>query len=304
METMLRSWEMKEGVERVKKALESKYTIKMVARIRAGTEAEVLNCIERCVPTSGMRPMRMESEADQRRVEVLVSDLGLKATGADMLRVRRSEKQVFAGRESPALDRAGTTLYRSGTMRLSYLGLNRPHVQETAKFLARNMKAPTEHDLQELERVARYLIGRPRAGLVFEEQEVPRELDAWEDSDYAGDAVTRRSTAGLVLMSGGHGLKTSSTLPGPIGLSSGESEFYPCVKGGAKLLGMVSLTQDRGISARLALVLRTDGGAAKGLVSRGGLGEWRPRLAAVLVAPRSRGTERPVYSEGGHRGPT
>ena len=71
------------------------------------------------------------------------------------------------------------------------------------------MKCPTEYDLQELKRAARYLITKPRAVLTFTEQAKPLELDAWVDSDYAGDVVSRKSTSGLVLMYGKHCLKTS-----------------------------------------------------------------------------------------------
>ena len=115
---------------------------------------------------------------------------------------------------------------------------DRADVQETAKCLAQRMKDPNEIDMQELKRAARYLLKYPRAVLRFEEQAVPRELHGWVDSDYAGDVVTRRSTSGVLIMYGQHCLKTSSTVQEPIGLSSGESEFYAAVKGGAALLGL------------------------------------------------------------------
>ena len=90
----------------------------------------------------------------------------------------------------------------------------------------------------------RYLLKFPRAVLVFEEQELPRELNGWVDADFAGELVSRRSSSGLVLLFGKHCFKTSSSVQEPIGLSSGESEFYACVKGGAALLEMRSLMMD------------------------------------------------------------
>ena len=61
----------------------------------------------------------------------------------------------------------------------------------------------------------------------------------------------------------------------PFGLSSGESEFYACVKGGAPLLGMRSLMLDWGVCPKLTLKIRTDSSAAEGFATRRGLGRQR-----------------------------
>ena len=76
-------------------------------------------------------------------------------------------------------------------------------------------------------------------------------------------------------MYGRHCLKTSSTVQGPIGLSSGESEFYAAIKGGAALLGLKSLMQGWGVTTLPVHVLKTDLSAAKGFASRRGLGRNR-----------------------------
>ena len=123
--------------------------------------------------------------------------------------------------------------------------------------------------------MARYLLKFPRAVLVFEEQELPKELNGWVDADFGGDLVSRRSSSGLVLLFGKHCLKTSSSVQEPIGLSSGESEFYACVKGGGALLGMRSLMLDWGVCPKLTFNLRTDSSAAKGFAARRGLGRQR-----------------------------
>ena len=114
--------------------------------------------------------------------------------------MNKSESQVFAGLESPPLDREGVRLYRSGAMRISYLGQDRADVQEAAKCLSRRMQNSTQADLVELKRTVRYLLKFPRAVLVFEEQELPKELNGWVDADFAGELVSRRSSSGLVLL--------------------------------------------------------------------------------------------------------
>eukprot|EP00973_Karenia_brevis_P060190 8375415-Karenia_brevis.AAC.1 len=130
------------------------------------------------------------------------------------------------------------------------------------------MKAPNEWDCMGIKRAARYLKGNSRAALRYEEQHLPKKLEGWVDSDHAGDAVTRKSTSGLVFMIGGHCLGNTSTVQAPIGLSSGEVEYYACVKGGRYLLGMKALMQDGGLDSKLYLHLKTDSSAAKGFASR------------------------------------
>ena len=60
------------------------------------------------------------------------------------------------------LNSADHTLYRSATMRVCYLALDRPDLQFPSKELARLMQAPTVGNLEALKRVARYLIGHGR----------------------------------------------------------------------------------------------------------------------------------------------
>ena len=270
-----------DAISHMDSLLKSKYTVKMLANMGDGDkveEAVVLNRVIRYVPCGPNGKEVMELEADQRHVEVIVEELGLNATnakGVDVPRVKRSEKEVLAGAESSPLERGDTRKYRSATMRASYLGQDRTDIQEATKCLAQKMKGPNEYDLTELKRLGRYLMRKPRSVLMFEEQPEPRELEAWVDSDYAGDVISRKSTSGLVLMYGKHLLKSSSSVQGPLGLSSGESEYYACVKGGCYILGVRSLMLDWGMQAKLVLNVKTDSSAAKGFAGRRGLGKQR-----------------------------
>eukprot|EP00971_Amphidinium_carterae_P231553 4595433-Amphidinium_carterae.1 len=182
--------------------LKKKYKVKLMATIGTGSEVQeaiILNRIVRYVPMDATGRPSMEIEGDGRHVQVLRAELGLldKASkGAPSPRVKRSEKQVFEARSSPVLDRGGTRLYRSCTMRIAYLGQDRPDLQEVAKCLSQHMKEPREADLLELKRAARYLVAFPRVILTYPEQDNPGGFDGWVDSDYAGDVYTRRSTTG------------------------------------------------------------------------------------------------------------
>ena len=76
-------------------------------------------------------------------------------------------------------------------------------------------------------------------------------------------------------MFGKHLVKSSSTVQDPIGLSSGEAEYYAAVKGGSFLLGFKALLEDFGIKTKLNSVVKIDSSAAKGMLSRRGLGKQR-----------------------------
>ena len=239
-------------------------------------EATILNRIIRYCPETSDAKEAMEIEADHRHVDLLQAELNLaQAKGVDTPRVKHPEKAYFDGQESRILEGSERTLYRSAAMRLSYLGQDRPDLQECSKYLAQKKKEPREFDLTELKRAVPYLRSRPRAVLRFERQPLPHSLDGWVDSDYAGDVVTRKSTSGLAIQYGGHCVKTSSTVQEPIGLSSGESEFYACVRGGCYLLGIQAILLDWCAGTRCVLKLKTDSAAAKGMCTRRGLGRQR-----------------------------
>ena len=91
-------------------------------------------------------------------------------------------------------------MFRSRTVRLSYLGQDRADMQEATKCLPQKMKVPIEYDMGQLRSVARYLMKVPRAVLRSPEQSQPKELEAWVDADVAG----ARSTSGLVMLFGKH----------------------------------------------------------------------------------------------------
>ena len=102
---------------------------------------------------------------------------------------------MLDGRRSPILKIDEATRYRSACMRLSYLAQDRLDLAETAKHLAQRMSEPREFPLK---RVARYLVGKPKAALRYRRQKLVEKITVFVDSDFAGDPVSRNSTTGLV----------------------------------------------------------------------------------------------------------
>ena len=74
-------------------------------------------------------------------------------------------------------------------------------------------------------------------------------------------------------MLGSHCIKHSSNLQSTVSLSSGESEFYALVKAGCVGLGLKTMMSEWGLP--LNLILYSDSSAARGIVSRKGLGKTR-----------------------------
>ena len=68
---------------------------------------------------------------------------------------------------------------------------------ETAKHLAQRMSEPREFDFIPLKRAARYLLRKYIAALRFRRQKHVDKITVFVDSDFAGDPVSRKSTAEL-----------------------------------------------------------------------------------------------------------
>ena len=212
-----------------------------------------------------------QSAVDRRHVELLVRHLGMvNAKGAETPDIKKSVEQQLLEANSPPL---AASLYRSSVMRAAYLSQDRPDLSHAVKNLSMKILTPTEAAMQDLKRVCRYLLKYPDLCQVFGRQAKPSKVRIQVDSDHAGDAVTRRSTTGMVALYGSHTLKHSSNVQLTIALSTGESEYYALVKGGSVGLGLQSPLQDFGVEVEV--LVESDATAAKGTVNRVGLGKAR-----------------------------
>ena len=184
--------------------------------------------------------------------------------------------------DTTVLREAERQLYRSNTMRLAYLALDRSELQFASKELAKSMQQPTKWDLLQLQRAVRFLIGAPRIVQKFEEQDMPKIVSAYSDTDHAGCLKTRKSTSCSMIFLGRHMVKSSASTQGVIALSSGGSEFYGGVKTASVGLGMVHLLKDMGLNIQEPLDLRLDASAGIGVAQRRGAG--RIRYTDTVVA--------------------
>ena len=96
------------------------------------------------------------------------------------------------------------------------------------------MARPVELDWAKIKRVARYFAGAPRYVQMYKWQEYDGKMQAFADSDLAGDRVTRKSTSGGLVMLGNHMIKSWSSSQPLIALSSGEAELYALAEAAAQ----------------------------------------------------------------------
>ncbi len=175
--------------------------------------------------------------------------------------------------EAIELSPGDTTLYRACAARCNFLGLDRPDLQYAAKEVSRGMSKPTQENMTDLKRIARYLKKYPRAVFEYKFQLPPKRIRIFSDSNWAGCVKTRKSTQGGTVMLNGCCIKSWSSTQAIISLSSGEAEYYGIVKAASVGLGVQATLKDMGIE--LSLEVLTDATAAKGIASRKGLGKTR-----------------------------
>ena len=137
--------------------------------------------------------------------------------------------------------------------------------------VSKHMSSPAECDIGGVKRLGRYLADHPRCVTVFGWQEPPDGIDAFSDSDWGGDVVSRRSTSGGCIMRGGHLLMHWSRTQQVISLSSAEAELHALCKCTSEGLGVANMAKELMMS--LPLRVHTDSSAARGIVQRQGAGK-------------------------------
>ncbi|UYV79748.1 FHDC1 [Cordylochernes scorpioides] len=109
----------------------------------------------------------------------------------------------------------------------------RPDVAYAVGYESRLMHEPTNQDIQNVKRTMRYLKQTKTFGLHYSKQDEDMELNAYCDSDFAGDMKTRKSTSGYTILFGKGPISWSSRKQPIVALSTTEAEYIAaaeCVK--------------------------------------------------------------------------
>ena len=171
--------------------------------------------------------------------------------------------------DSQPLTGGDITKYRAHVTRISYLSQDRPDLKFVSMQVCRAMASPSVRDMEGVERIERYLAGKPRALCLFRWQQ-RIVLEAYSDADWGGDRTTRRSVSAGVIMRGEHRVKVWTKKQQLVSLSTAESELYAAVKTASEGLGVQSLAD---LEIECKLNLRLDASATTCLVNRRDLGK-------------------------------
>ena len=248
--------------------MQAEYEIKIRGRLGPDdTDDKNIRILNRCLE---WRADGLAYEADPRHAELVVKDLGLEnskpmVTPGIKVVVSEDEDEYLAGEEA--------TAYRRLVARLNFLAQDRHDIAYATKELARGMANPKLSDWERLKRMGRYLVGRMRYVIMYHFQKDTYAINAFSDSDWAGDLASRKSTTGGCLMIGDHCIKAWSVNQSVIALSSGEAEFYALTRAAAMALGAQSLLADLGVNLKVRVL--TDATTGKAIASRRGLGKVR-----------------------------
>ena len=149
-------------------------------RLGAGTgcdtEVKILNRIVRWTARG------IEMEADPRHSELIVKQLELEGC-------RPISSPGVEGKDEDDLENDTTvsdemaTKYRGVVARINYLAADRPDIQYATKEACRDMSCPTSGSLRRLERIGKYLVGKPRLIWHFELQGPVGYVDAFADAN-------------------------------------------------------------------------------------------------------------------------
>lgn len=116
------------------------------------------------------------------------------------------------------------TMYKQIVGCLMYLAATRPDLMYVLSLINRFMSSPTELHMQAVKRVPRYLNDTTDLGIMYK-RNGNEKLEAYTDSDFAGDLDDRRSTSGYVFMLSTGAVSWSSKKQPVVSLSTTKAEF-------------------------------------------------------------------------------
>ncbi|CAL5401450.1 unnamed protein product [Camellia sinensis] len=137
---------------------------------------------------------------------------------------------------------AQPALYRSIVGALQYLTITRPDIAFAVNSACQHMHAPLVSHFNAVKRLLRYLKGTLHKGLQF--QPGPLVLTAYSDSDWAGNALDRRSTTGFCIFLGPNLVSWSAKKQPTVSRSSTEAEYRALAQTSAELSWLGMLLRD------------------------------------------------------------
>jgi hypothetical protein len=157
-------------------------------------------------------------------------------------------------------------MYRSVIGALQYATLTRPDLSFSVNKLSQYMHTPTEEHWNAAKRILRYVAGTLNHGLQFYKQASPR-VQAYSDSDWAGNYDDRRSTSGFCIYLGKNLVSWCAKKQPTVSKSSTEAEYRSLAFCTQEIMWLENLLKEIGIQQPFKPVLWCDNIGATFLVS-------------------------------------
>ena len=186
-------------------------------------------------------------EADQRHAEIIIKQLEVNDMKPLSVPGSKAKPKECSDWDLEELEPSQATLFRGLVARANYLSQDRSDIRFAVKSLARWMSKPRNIDMKGLVDLGRYLKNKLRVVNEYQYQKNWKIMDVWTDTDHAGCPWSRKSTSGGVIIFGTHTIKHWSNTQTVISISSGEAEYYGCVRAASTAIGIQSLISDLGI---------------------------------------------------------
>ncbi|GAA0145518.1 transmembrane signal receptor [Lithospermum erythrorhizon] len=141
---------------------------------------------------------------------------------------------------------------------LMYLTSTRPDLMFATSLINRYMSNPTELHLQVAKKILRYLKGTTQYGILYQKGSNGRELEAYTDSDYAGDINDRKSTSGYVFKFSSGAVAWTSKKQPIVSLSTTEAEFIAAVVCTCQAIWMKRIFKELGYKGTECINIKCD----------------------------------------------
>ncbi|KAF5475788.1 hypothetical protein F2P56_007558, partial [Juglans regia] len=155
--------------------------------------------------------------------------------------------------------------YRMAVGALQYCTISRPDISYIVNQLCQFMHCPREGHWTALKRVLRYLKGTVDYGLYYSPSSI--ELNAYCDSDWAGNPDDRRSSSGYGIFLGNNLVSWSAKKQSVVSRSSTEAEYRSLALVTAELYWMRMLFKELNIVLAKCPLIRCDNIGAIALAS-------------------------------------
>lgn len=146
---------------------------------------------------------------------------------------RKGEENTDLEIKFPYREAVGCILYAANR--------TRPDISFATGFESRFVEKTKSIDIANVKRTLRYLNGTKNRGIAFKREQDEQLLQAYCDSDYAGDEDTRRSTTGYLILFCGGPISWCSRRQPIVALSSTEAEFIAAAECCKELLYLKGL---------------------------------------------------------------